>query len=299
MLDSFLEVACGREQEKVAQARLVETMRKLPEEYLHKLASGEEKLAFGMKSIGGSHHEGWLGQFKGTPLFEQALELEKESLQQQMSEQAQYREQDAQRIARNAAMDELCLKRKLLEIQLAEAEAGVGMEDELEMAEAAEQEMPGGPEDEALEEEAAAEGEPPEQEAAEQAAAPPEDSKPKVDVKVAAANMRFQLALQKMASQGKQASVKKEAIGLGMLGKAVGGAAKSIGGAGMNVAKSARGFGAGNIDAAKMGLGAARAEAGKVMPKVVRAGQSYVKNNPMQAAGLAGAAGLGTGLALG
>jgi uncharacterized protein YcfJ len=124
MLDSFLKVACGRAQKAEEQVQLVETMRKLPEELLLKIASGEEKLSYigscGDLGGGGS----WLDKFKGTPLLAQAIELEKQDLQEQMAEQSRYREEDQARSARNAARDQLSVERKLLELQLAEHESG-------------------------------------------------------------------------------------------------------------------------------------------------------------------------------
>jgi hypothetical protein len=128
MLDSFLKVACGRAQKAEEQVQLVETMRKLPEELLLKIASGEEKLSYigscGDLGGGGS----WLDKFKGTPLLAQAIELEKQDLQEQMAEQSRYREEDQARSARNAARDQLSVERKLLELQLAEHGEGAGAE---------------------------------------------------------------------------------------------------------------------------------------------------------------------------
>lgn len=330
MLDTFLKVAYDRTKETEDQARLVTNMRALPEEYLHKLASGEEKLAFFNDGSGC-----WLEKFKGTPLLEQAIELEKQELQLQMAEKSRWREEDQRRSENSAARDELCIQKKLLDLQLAEAEGGVGGEEP--MPEEVPEELPDdGDAEPPMEEEDPQEQEPP---------PPPqggEDSKPKVDVKVAAARMRFALAKEKLAKESKKneipmsgagraaraasrvglglsgsrtgtvkgkpyvvtkkkkaTALQKEALGLGMLAKTLGAAGKSIGGAGMQAAKSARGFGAGGMDAAKMGLGAMKGQAGQVMPTVARAGQSYVKSNPMQAAALAGGAGLAGGLAMG
>jgi outer membrane biosynthesis protein TonB len=299
MLDSFLKVACTNEEKTAEQARLVEKMRQLPEEYLQKLASGEEKLAFGFDKCDGD----WLSRFKGTPLFEQAIELEKQDLQEQMAEQARWREDDLLRSQRNASRDELSVQRKMLELQLAEAEVGGGGEEELQ-PEASEplpqepsvQEPPVSIPVEEPAEEAAGQPQPVQQ--------PAQNNKPTVDVKVAAAHMRSSLALQNLV--GKEDPMKtaeerflKHAIGLGMLAKGVGAAGKSILGAGTQAAKATKGFGGSGAQAAKMGLGAAKGQAGKVLPTVGRAAKSYVKSNPMQAAGIAGAAGLGTGYALG
>lgn len=124
MLDNFLKVAFATQTREAEQASLVEKMRLLPDEYLLKIATGEEKLAYGMAECGPAGNGSWLDKFKGTPMFEQAIELEKQDLQEQMAEQARWREEDASRSQRNAARDELSIQRKLLELQLASAEAG-------------------------------------------------------------------------------------------------------------------------------------------------------------------------------
>lgn len=327
MLDTFLKVAYDRTKETEDQARLVTSLRSLPEDYLQKLASGEEKLAFFGDSSGC-----WLEKYKGTPLLEQAIELEKRELEQQMAEKARWREEDKSRSETNIARDEVCIQKRLLDLQLAELEGGAGGGEE--------------PAEEMVEEEVEEEELPEEQEPT-----PPhpvqegEDSKPKVGVKVAA--FRMGMAMNKIAKDSKKKEIPmsgagravraasriglglsgsrtgtikgkpyvvtkkkkkeaaanarfvKEAIGLGMLAKTLGAAGKNVGGAGMQAAKSAKGFGAGNMDAAKMGLGAMKGQAARVMPAVAQAGKSYAKANPMQAAGLAGGAGLASGLALG
>lgn len=120
MLDAFLKVACGRAQAELDRDNLVEKMRALPPEYLYKLATGEEKLAY----IMGGCDPDWLEKFKGTPFFEHAIELEKQELQQQMAEQTRYREEEQVRTERSAARDEIQVQRKLLELELASHEAG-------------------------------------------------------------------------------------------------------------------------------------------------------------------------------
>jgi len=212
MLDSFLKVACANEEKVAEQTRLVNKMRQLPEDYLHKLASGEAKLGYGMVGSFSGDDGTWLDRFKGTPLFEQALELEKQELQEQMAEKARWREEDAQRSQRNAGRDELCIQKKLLELQLAEAEAGGGEEEAMaaeEEAVAAEGAPPEEPpaEEEAVEEAPAEEAPPAE---AAPPAAPPAESKPKVDVKVASAMMLETLA--KLAKDDESPTIKERAL---------------------------------------------------------------------------------------
>ena len=209
MLDSFLKVAFANEEKVAEQARIVDKMRALPEDYLRKLASGQEKLAYSsLCGDFGGGGETWLDRFKGTPLFEQALELEKQDLQEQMAEKARYREEDQARSMRNASRDEISIQRKLLELQLAEAEGGVGEPPPEE--EMGQEGLP--PEGEMAPEEAPAEAVPPPAEMvppqAAMAPSPAEAAppRPSVDVKVASAMMRMT-----MLALGKEAAVADKA----------------------------------------------------------------------------------------
>jgi len=114
MLDNFLEVAYTRTKEAEDKAHLVESMRKLPNELLMKIASGEEKLAF--MGHGG---ESWLDKFKGTPLFTQAIQLEEQQLQLDMANKQNWAAESAKRSQDDAVRDELCVKKKMLGLELA------------------------------------------------------------------------------------------------------------------------------------------------------------------------------------
>jgi hypothetical protein len=149
MIDSFLEVAYGKTKLAEDMNRRVELMRKLPDGLLRKIASGEEKLGYPIsETTSDGEPKTWLDRFKGTPLFEQALEIEKQELENRLADKARRQSERAQWEAQDSARDELCIKRKMLELQLAELEEGGGQP---------------------VEEEAAAEGETPEEEMAEQA----------------------------------------------------------------------------------------------------------------------------------
>jgi hypothetical protein len=495
MLDSFIKVACSRSEKLAERDRLVEKMHALPDELLMKIASGEEKVALsGCLSTSSEDGGSWLDRFKGTPLLPQAIELEKQELQEQMAQRARWREDSQAATASNAMRDELYIHRKLLELQLAELSAGGG-----EAQAFAGQETP---EEEALEhgagspEVAAAQAQQP----APAPAAPKEESPEKAAMKLAYARMKMADALtdarsgargaygaaaydqrkptvQSVRAVGDQeiaddaddyagvaqhmeehpgrvrasrglagagiggalgsgvgamfgrpgvgaavgaglgglglaaapvnpqgprdmsealrslspeerdqlaqqsiderpapptpaqkgaligsglglaggmvagykpksllaatapltgtlggmgagaligklvgrkpeeqaeeqpvapglpeskmaAAFKKEAIGLGLLGTAAGGAAKSIGGAGMKAFQAARGFGSSLPQAARMGASAVAGQAPGALKTLGRAATSYAKANPLQAAGIAGAAGLGAGYAL-
>jgi hypothetical protein len=122
MLDKFLDVGYARTKQAEAQDELVELMRQLPEDELHKIASGEVKVGY----FPGDDDGKWLDRFKGTPLFQQALEVEKQDLEQRMLDKQRRREQRQVWDDQDAVRDQLCIKRKLLDIQLAEHEGGGG-----------------------------------------------------------------------------------------------------------------------------------------------------------------------------
>ncbi len=190
MLDLFLQATYDKTKEAEAERREIELLRKLPDELLCKMAMGLEKLAYGeLKACSGTgEDETWLGRFKGTPLFAEALEIEKKELEMQMASKQQsdaqsevYRQQDSSR-------QELNIQRKLLDLKLAEGDGGAGVVDP--MLEGA-----GQPVEEVPEADPAV--------AAPVAAKPPvktEEKKPAAepasDVKVAAARMKLAFSMQ-------------------------------------------------------------------------------------------------------
>jgi hypothetical protein len=132
---------------------------RLPTELLQKIASGEVTLP---KMAG---EDGcWLDKFQGTPLLDKAIAIEKEDLEIQMDDNARRHEEAALREQfggwdeTQARRDDLSIKRKLLELEL----AGGGTGAEL-----------GGQEGEDAIPPGAAEEAPPDLEAAEAAAMPP------------------------------------------------------------------------------------------------------------------------------
>lgn len=130
MLDAFLEVACGHTKEAEARAHTTELMKQLPDEVLYDIATGKEKLAYIS-----DHDHSFLQKFKGTPLFDQAVQLEQAELELKM-EQAQERQQEDQTWRqRDAQRDALCIQKKMLELELAklEDESGEGPEESEEV----------------------------------------------------------------------------------------------------------------------------------------------------------------------
>ncbi len=110
MLDRFLKVALSHSAKEQHELELVELMKKLPNEQLYKLATGEMKLS----------GEGldWIDKFKGTPLFEQAVQLEQESIQNEVAQ----KQTNAQNQAGWDARDQVEMKKRLLSLQLAQTE---------------------------------------------------------------------------------------------------------------------------------------------------------------------------------
>jgi hypothetical protein len=112
MLESFLKVASAHHQQREHRRNLSELMDALPEDVLQKIATGELKLAYG-------DGDSWLDQFKGTPLLEKAIGLEQEGLQVKMQEKERREANDENLQETDKARDELCIKKKMLELELA------------------------------------------------------------------------------------------------------------------------------------------------------------------------------------
>lgn len=115
MLDIFLDAAAEQEKNASAIDELTEAMKELPLEELQKIASGKTKLSFY------DSDPKWLKQFEGTPLYEQAIVLEQECIK---AESERIEKQMAEREQRESSYDKqdmLRLKKKQLELQLANA----------------------------------------------------------------------------------------------------------------------------------------------------------------------------------
>lgn len=117
MLDTFLKVAYARDQRTREQDEMVAALQHLPLEDLRKLADGGPVPWDGVSS--GNE---FLDRFRGTPLFEQAMVLEQEELQAEMTdlqkrEDRRLTEQNDQSLY--AQKDKIRLKKKMLELELA------------------------------------------------------------------------------------------------------------------------------------------------------------------------------------
>lgn len=298
MLDHMLEVMYKQAQQTSIRNQMADGLKHLPVSELKKLASGEMKLAF-------HDDDDWLCKFKGTPMYDDALQLETQCLeldaQQQQMSLAENEERRARSNERDAIWDQkdaIRLKKRLLELDLRKAElAAAGGGEEFEEPE---EEL------EEAEEEGEEEGEEDEKEAVASyfvrkqldtvmgkfAAALPQSTPNPLEV----LSQRFEQAIQKTAAVeptdamqvadlwGRQmAHMDKQAgIGGAML-QGLQGAGKFLGAAGKGVYQAGK---AGGVEGAKGALGQVAGLGGQM------AG-NFVKQNPVAAAALGGGA-LGT-----
>ena len=125
MFETFLKTAHQNDKKAADERTLVEAMKKLPPEVLFKLASGEAKLGSSYLkacSPGGCEGMEWVEQFKDTPLFEQALQLEQQAIQLEQMEQQYRAQRDAEREQEPKfweMQDRIRLQKRLLGLQLA------------------------------------------------------------------------------------------------------------------------------------------------------------------------------------
>ena len=123
MLDCFLEAMYSTHKKEEAKEKLAASLDELPDDVLHQIVSGEEKLAY-------SDENGeWLNKFKGTELFPQAYELAQQELKLDLADKAINKQEreftDQVRDEYNCARDDLRVKRKMLTLQLAGLEEDV------------------------------------------------------------------------------------------------------------------------------------------------------------------------------
>lgn len=149
MLDHYLEIAYQADERQSVRNQMADGFKNLPVDELKKIASGELKLA-------GYDDDNWLCKFRGTPFYDDALQLETQCLELDAQQQKMNLEESSERRERTSARDALWdakdairLKKRLLELDLrkAELEAETGMEDESSV-----EEMQESPEEEAEEE---------------------------------------------------------------------------------------------------------------------------------------------------
>lgn len=134
MLDEFLLTAYTHETRKKAEYDMVGLLKDIPTLELRKLASGTpiaelySKQAFldeacAPKADGGP--ASWLDKFKDTPFFEEAMALEQEMLEAEAADIAK-RVQENSQPRPWEVMDQIRLKKRLLELKMARSQAGGG-----------------------------------------------------------------------------------------------------------------------------------------------------------------------------
>jgi hypothetical protein len=118
MLDLFLGTVYRHEAEKTASAALEAKLRTMPAEVVEKIAFG-----LGPKCDDSGGAKCWLDNFKGTPLFEKAVELERAEIQLEQADIEQRMNMQSQDSW--TKRDALRLQKKMLELDLAMEGAGV------------------------------------------------------------------------------------------------------------------------------------------------------------------------------
>lgn len=120
MLDEFLKVAFQRETAREQSVKLASSMSNLSKEELYSLATGQTKLAFGHEESGE-----WLEKYKDTPLFDQAVQLERADLENEVAR--------SQASAAQPSMDQfwktqehIRIQKKMLDLQFIEQGQGPG-----------------------------------------------------------------------------------------------------------------------------------------------------------------------------
>ena len=90
-----------------------------------------------MLACGPDGQDGWLAQFEGTNLLQQAIHLEEQSLQceqediqSRIEDQTRYSQQDQERNARWQKRDQVMMQKRVLALELAKEKAGLGAQQE-------------------------------------------------------------------------------------------------------------------------------------------------------------------------
>lgn len=128
MLDSFLKVAYEEQRRETFTGELHELLMQLPIDEIGKLAAGVSiKEAYG--DCMPEERQSFLDHFKGSPLMEQAIALEQEEIQADMLDM---QKREARRVEQQSEdnvwdlKDKIRLQRRLLELQLAKEQSGIG-----------------------------------------------------------------------------------------------------------------------------------------------------------------------------
>lgn len=112
MLDHFLDVAVRSDAAHREQVKLAQDLQRLPNDVLYGLATGSLKLAFGSS-------DEWLEKYQGTPMFEEALQLEHAELENEVARQQASVANQSEQFYKT--QEQIRLQKKMLDLKLIEA----------------------------------------------------------------------------------------------------------------------------------------------------------------------------------
>lgn len=126
MLDKFLIASYGKQQRQEAMNKMASSFKGLTIDELKLIASegveGLEKKAYGLVSAEcGPKSDDWLDDFRGTPLYDQALQLEQASIQTEMQQIQSQAQREAMMDSNREIyqiQDQIRLQKRLLRLQL-------------------------------------------------------------------------------------------------------------------------------------------------------------------------------------
>lgn len=126
MLDAFLRVALKQEQTKTASRQLTDKLKEFPLDELIALANGDptSKLAYCGETCGPEGPQSWLDKYKGSALFDKAVQLEKQLLEADASADAKRDEERAADREVDAQRDALRMQKRMLDLDLALEQEG-------------------------------------------------------------------------------------------------------------------------------------------------------------------------------
>jgi len=124
MLNEFLKVAYDQSMQAGQDEQIVSLIKRLPVGTLEKIASGQLKLSSMLNCDSGSGSHEWIEKFKDTPLFEEAIALERQELEADVADLQKRQMEDTQ--SHWKTMDSLRLQKKMLDLKLMEMESGGG-----------------------------------------------------------------------------------------------------------------------------------------------------------------------------
>lgn len=128
MFEEWLSVAYNQDRQKTAQRQLVEKLKLLPNDELYKAAMGDPTSKLAYVDGPSDERDSWIGKYKGSPLFQKAVELEKALLQIDMEENQRRAEESAEPKASSDSYerkDAIKLQQRMLDLDLAMESAGV------------------------------------------------------------------------------------------------------------------------------------------------------------------------------